>query len=508
MDLNKLGFKEKGKKNNGRPAYPPSALLKLYIYGYLNRVRSSRRLEREACTNVEAMWLLRGLRPCYKTIADFRKEHVDVFKKVFNEFNLFLRGEGLLSGDTVATDGTKIRAQNSKKNNYTEKKIKQHQDYIGKQINSCLKEMEELDKGESNSEIHHEQSIELAAKLDQLCKRKEKYEELEEKMKVAHEQGQTQISTSDPDARALPKKMNIVEVGYNAVVTAEADNKLLTNYEIRNTHDTYALSEAGIAAREALGKKEGEEIKQLADKGFDTGSELKKCAENNISTYVSPKKRVHAKKDKRFNKDQFVYDKKKDVYICPEGEELSSNGKWYHKNNGKLRQAYKVKHYKSSYAICKACPHRMECAGKANLDRSKGRYIERSEYQEYVDDNIERVKLNKELYRKRQQIIEHPFGTIKRQWGYDYTLLKGLEKVEGEFGIIFTCYNLRRAITIFGVQELIKRLRKSLFLKKWKIKRKIKRFADVFCGELITPRLKYLKIKSHRINYFNSIAII
>jgi hypothetical protein len=140
-----------------------------------------------------------------------------------------------------------------------------------------------------------------------------------------------------------------------------------------------------------------------------------------------------------------------------------TNGNYYKRNQGILRKTFKVKRYVLRFAICNACPNKMACAGKANITKSKGRYIERNEYQDYVEQNIERVKNNKALYRKRQEIVEHPFGTIKRQWGYDYTLLKGIEKVAGEFAIIFTCYNLRRAITIFGVNELIKKLEKSIF---------------------------------------------
>ena len=488
LDVKKLGFKIKGETKNGRPAYTAGDLLKLYFYGYLDRVRSSRRLGREAETNVEAMWLMKGLRPCYKTIADFRKDNPAAFKAAFRSFNIFLRDEDLFSDDTVATDGSKFRAQNSKKNNYNEKKINDHLKYIGKQTERYLREMDELDSLEDAGEIRLEQATAISEKLDHLTKRKMKYDGLKNDILQAHEKGITQISTTDPDARALPKKMNIVEMGYNAVITCEADNSLITNFETLNGHDTYALGDAALNAREALGKKEGEQIRQLADKGFDTGVELKTCAENNVLTYVSPKSRVSPKKDTRSNKDAFFYDHEKDAYICPEKKELTSNGKWYNKNNGKLRKAYRVKHYKLPFAICNACPCRLECAGRANLDNSKGKYIERVEYQDYIDENIERVKLNKELYRKRQEIVEHPFGTIKRQWGYDHVLVKGLEKVDGEFSIIFTTYNLRRAISIFGVKKLINKLREAAFFIFWKIWAILKSYKRVFFKN-ITPAL-------------------
>ncbi|MFT5168455.1 MAG: hypothetical protein ACI8P3_003698 [Saprospiraceae bacterium] len=234
---------------------------------------------------------------------------------------------------------------------------------------------------------------------------------------------------------------------------------LLPVYVLTNKHDTYALSKAGRKAKRALGKRAKESINVLADKGFDTDLELKACIKNNINTYVAPKSRANALKEKAFNKDQFRYDHEEDCYVYPTGERLTTNGKDYKKNNGKLRKSYPVKPYKLPFATCKGCEHRMKCAGPANLLNSKGRYIERNEYEEYIEENIERVKLNKELYRKRQAIVEHPFGTIKRQWGYDYTLLKTIPKVRGEFALIFTVYNLRRAITIMGVEKLLERFK-------------------------------------------------
>ena len=462
LNLNQLGFTEKGKSKEGRPAFSSTSLLKLYYYGYLNRVRSSRRLEREAKTNIEAIWLMQGLKPCYKTIADFRKENSRALKKSFQQLNRFLKSEGLLNETVVAVDGSKFRGQNSKKNNYNEKKVKDHLGYIDRQVAKYLSDLDMLDEKEKAEDGGQENRLAIAEHLEQLRNRRLKYEGLEQRVKDAHERGKTQISTTDPDARALPKRMGLVEVSYNVVITAERENKLITNYETINEHDRYALSKASRKAKVVLGVEANTSLKVLADKGFDTGSELKKCSENNITTIVAPKKRVSARKEVEFNKSQFAYDESLDAYLCPAGEYLKSNGKKYNKNRGKLRKAYRVKHYKLPFSVCNNCVHRLECAGPANLKNSKGRYVERTEYDDYVDDNIERVKYYKELYRERQAIVEHPFGTIKRGWGYDYTLVKTLPKVSGEFGIIFTVYNLRRAITIFGVKELLERLGKGI----------------------------------------------
>lgn len=467
INLKDYDFVIKGKSAEGQPAYGVKDLLKLYFYGYMNRTRSSRRLEWLTKTNIEVKWLINGLTPCHMTIANFRKDNAKQFVEVFRLYNLFLLGEGVFHKDTAATDGSKFRAQNSKKNNYNKKKVQDHLNYIDKQTEKYLAMLDENDK-ETEDDMTLEIKGDIVEKLDQLDRRRAKYKHLEQQIEVAHEQGETQISTTDRDARALPKRMNNVEVSYNIITTVEAKNKLIINYETTNKHDTNALSTAGKKAKIALGKSEDETINLLADKGFDTGYELKKCAENNILTYVAPKKRGSYLKDPAFDKSKFMYDKDEDCYICPTGEVLRTNGKIYKWNRGKrTKLSYRVQRYMIPFRVCNACPHKMECAGKANIEKKKARYIERNEYQDYVDDNIERVTQNKELYRQRQSIVEHPYGTIKRQWGYDYTLLKGFEKVAGEFGIIFTCYNLRRSISIFGVKELIQRLEKALLGINW-----------------------------------------
>jgi transposase len=457
FDLSALGFEHKGKSHEGRPAFGCDVLLKLYIYGYLNRIRSSRQLAKACSCNVELFWLLHQSHPCYKTIADFRKDNTKALRDMFRQFNAFLKGEGLLQSDTVAIDSVKIGAQNSKKNNYNEKKVKQHLTYLDQQVDQYLRELTQLDQEEQTEE---EQILEVAQKLDQLIERKKKYEGLKEDLKEARSKGETQVSTSDPDARALPKKMNIVEVAYNIQTSVEADDKLITNFEVTNKNDTNALSSAAIEAKRVLGK---DKLKALADKGYDTGIEHQICDENGIETYVAPRQKNTSKKHPDYVKEKFVYDPDLDSYQCPAGQELKTNGNQYKKNSTDYRKVYRVKVYKLPFEICNSCSHKLDCAGAANLKNSKGRPIERSEYEDVLEANRERVRLNKEFYRKRQQIVEHPFGTIKRQWGYHYTLMKTKKKVEAEMSLIFTCYNLRRSMSIFGVKDLIKRL-KSAFL--------------------------------------------
>lgn len=464
LDLNEIGFIIKGQINNGAPAFHAADLLKLYYYGYSNRVRTSRRLAREAITNFEAIWLIKGCRPGYKTIADFRKDNPKALKKVFTIFNRFLLEQDLFDKDTVAVDGSKFQGQNSTKNNYNEKKVKQHLDHIEKKTQEYLEEMDRLDEVEKETEIEQafkaEQKIEISKKLDHLQKRKLKYEDLDQKVKAAREEGHTQVSTTDPDARALPKRMNVVQVGYNIITAADIKNKLITNFKVANQLDTYQLYDVAKDARVVLQKKEDEKLTAIADKGFDTGSELKACAENNITTIVAVKKRLSNKQNKAFAKNQFYFDEEKNEYRCPENQVLKSNGKWYQKKAySQHRAEYKFQRYTCSLNICRACPHKIDCVGQSNLDKSKGRIIERSDFETYIEENTERYKLNKELYQKRQATVEHQFGIIKRQWGFDYTLLKTKKKVEAEFAIIFACYNLKRSMSILGIPELIKRLK-------------------------------------------------
>jgi len=462
LDLEQLGFIVKGKIKNGAPAFRAQDLLKLYFYGYLNRTRSSRRLEREAQTNIEAIWLLKNGRPGYKTISDFRKDNPKALQNTFKKFNQFLLLQGLFDKDLVAIDGSKFRAQNSKKNNYNAKKVEQHLKYIDKKTEEYLKVLDENDAQikEEESEIEQEINQDIADKLDHLDQRKKKYQNLQKQVLQARKNGQTQVSTIDPDARALPKKMNIVEVGYNLVTAAENKNYFITNFNLLNENDAYALSKLATESANFLRQDRKKTFTVIADKGFDTGHELMICAQNKIDTLIAPRKRLTNKKNKAFAKTQFAYIEDDDYYLCPQGEKLKTNGTFYQKKAyNQHRASYKFKRYTCSYNICKNCPFKEDCVGIPNLKNSKGRHIERSEYEPYIEENIRRYKVSKEIYRQRQAMVEHQFGTIKRQWGYDHTLLKTKEKVAGEFALILTCYNLRRAISILGANELIKRLK-------------------------------------------------
>ena len=455
LSLEELGFVIKGKSKEGRPAYQAEILLKLYLYGYQNRIRSSRRLERECTRNIDLWWLLHQQVPCYKTIANFRKDNSKALRRVFRQFNALCLDWSLFEGKTIAVDGSKFKGQNSKKNNYNKKKVERHLNYIDKKTAEYFELLENMDAKES---AEYE---EIDMKIDLLNERRKKYEELEESLEKVSEEGELQISTVDPDARALPLHMGIVEVGYNIQSAVDAANKMVVDYQVTNKNDTYALSEISISAKEIL---EVEELDVLADKGYHNGYEMERCSNNDITTYISPKDTSVKSKEKAYRKNQFVYNAEADTYTCPEFKTLKSNGKWYKKNVGKNRKPYHVKVYKLPFHVCNNCPVRLKCAGAANLKNSKGRPIERSQYDDYIKANKDRVNQNKDYYRQRQAIVEHPFGTIKRNWGFDHTLLKTKEKVDGEFALIFLSYNLRRAMSTLGALALINRLKKLFFV--------------------------------------------
>ena len=466
LSLEKLGFLIKGEGDEGRPAYAAEMLLRLYLYGYLNRIRSSRQLEKACRRNIELWWLLNYQHPSYKVIADFRKDNARALRGVFRQLNQLCLDMDLFGRELVAVDGSKFRAQNSnqpspgfgwqRKNNYNAAKVERHMKYIDKKLEEYFEAADKLDEEEQGEE-QAEAWEALSGRVEELLERRGKYEDLEKQLEQSEER---QISTTDKDARALPLHMGIVEVGYNIQTATDDKHCLIADYEVTNEKDDYALAKMGRRAKSALSVKE---LEVLADKGYHTGEELKNCSEEGITTYVAPKEANHNKKEEAYQKRQFTYDTETDTYTCPKGEVLETNGQWYTKNKGKGRRPYRIKRYQLPYKICSACPVKEQCVGKGLLKQRHGRAIERSEYEGYVEANAERVKANKEKYRRRQAIVEHPFGTIKRGWGYSYTLLKGKEKVSGEFALIFTSYNLRRVLTIIGVKALLERLERLFF---------------------------------------------
>lgn len=450
FDFVKLGFNHSITSEEGRPPYSPADLMKLYLYGYLNRIRSSRKLEKECKRNIELIWLMKGLNPSFRTIAGFRSEHPAQIKNFFREFVALLQGWDLIEGRLIAIDGSKFRAVNANKNNFNEKKIETQLIYIDQKINQYIDDLNAHDNNE-----HGDRKIDANKIKDQIKKQKQRRKKYEALQQQLADSGKDQISTTDPDARSMPVNHGRIEVSYNAQAAVDSKHCLIVNYENTNNNDKKALVSVAIETKNILQKKS---IEVLADKGYHNGEQIDTCTKNGIVTYVATPDIPRSSEipTPPYFGDKFNYDSLNDTYTCPEGFTLKTNGKWYQKGNGKKYHNL-VKHYKTS--ACGTCSAKSLCTSNA-----RGRLIERSQYAKTVEENAKRIIEEKEKYLLRQQIVEHPFGTIKRQWGFDHVLLKGLKKNEADFGLIFSTYNLRRILSILGIPELKKRLSGAFIL--------------------------------------------
>ena len=443
VDLSKLGFSVQTLKKEGRPSYNSQVFLKIYLYGYLNGLRSSRKLEKECFRNIEMQWLLEDIRPNYHSISDFRKNNPLALKNLFKLFVLFLKDADLLGGETIAIDGTKSRAHNSKKANFNQKKIDQHLEYIETKTQEYLDALEGNDTKENSAEIKN-----IQQKIERLQQNKLRYELLEEKLKAS---GEPQISTTDSDARALLVQGQVVEISFNIQAAVDAKHNLVVATHTINKNDRSALSAIAIQAKENLGI---ETYTALVDKGYHNGKQIEICKQANITTIVAQPEQGTSNENgttKDYLVSKFRYNQSTDTYTCPQGETLKTTGSWHRKTTD--RDSYEFKKYRTPK--CRECPVKHLCTSRA-----AGREIDRSQYADAVEENNKRYHENTQLYRKRQEINEHIFGTIKRQWGYNHTNLTGLEKVNGEHSLIMLVYNIKRSINILGVPDLIVKLQK------------------------------------------------
>jgi transposase len=418
LELSTFTFHLKSSEE-GRPAYHPKDLLKLYVYGYLNSVRSSRGLEKECKRNVEVMWLLHGLVPDHNTISNFRRDNEKAIRKVFRRTVSIATDFELIGGKLLAGDSTKLRAQNSKKNNFNQDKITQHLEYIERRLDEYNQALAQADQ--ENKKVIEEQ-------IEKQNGRKDKYQELSRQLT---ESGEPQLSPSDPDSRQLMVRNRITEVAYNVQTTVDEEHKITLDYKVTNENASKAMGGMLRRAKVILGHTD---FTALYDKGYHTGSEIKRGITMGIGLMVAVPGVASFAPDERYNVEHFVYDPAADTYTCPQGAVLQTNGNWYVKSD----HGYVVKHYKT--AACLSCPVFGLCT-----KNKKGRLIERSEYQGYVDENKRNIENDPATYKKRQAIIEHTYGTIKRQWGFRYICTKrGLKRASADVGLMFTAYNLRR----------------------------------------------------------------
>ena len=435
LDLAQAGFRNAQLKETGRPPYDPGDLLRLYLYGYLNRIRSSRGLEREAARNLEVIWLLRKLRPDFKTIADFRKDNAPGIKSAGREFTLLCRKLELFGGELVAIDSTKIKAQNAKGRNYSAAKVAALLKEVEKKVSSYLEELDHADAEEASAAAGPERlsAAELKEKIAHLEERKRELKAL------AQEVGEKgQVSLTDPDSRAMSMGRGST-IGYNVQAAVDAKHSLIIETEVtQTTSDLGALGTMALKAQEALG---AEKLSVVADKGYYNGKEVLLCDTIGVSAYVAKPLTSANTARGLYGKERFRYDPQKNCYICPAGEELS-----YRFTSDEQGRA-------TAYYRTSACG---SCALKSKCTRNQGnRTITRLGCEEVQEAMAERVRQNPQIMRRRKAIIEHCFGTIKRSLGYDYFLTRGKRNVTTEVNLIVLAYNLKRVCNLVGVKNLV-----------------------------------------------------
>jgi transposase len=435
LDLAALGFQRAIPSDTGRPPYQPGDLLRLYLYGYLNRLRSSRRLEREAQRNVELLWLLRQLRPDFKTIADFRKDNLQPLRGVCREFTLLCRKLELFGGELVAIDGSKFRAVNSKRRNFSATKLRVTLAEIDAKIDGYLQQLDAADAVEPDTA--RPSAAQLQQKIEQLQQRRQPNAARLEQLQAS---GQTQVSLTDPDSRSM-KVGQGTEVCYNVQTAVDAKHKLIVEHQVTNAvTDMGQLTPVAVTAKQTLGV---EYLAVVADMGYYWGAQVKECAEAGITAYI-PKALTSANTQQGlYGKERFRYDAGKDCYRCPAGQELS-----YRSSRFELGRS--IRYYRAPVSVCRACARKAQCTRN-----QEARRLSRWEHEELLEQMQQRVVAQPEKMKQRKTLSEHPFGTIKRGMDAGYFLLRGLDKVRAEMSLTVLAYNLKRVINLIGVPKLL-----------------------------------------------------
>jgi transposase len=436
LNLAALGFDGTAPAATGRPSYHPAVLLRIYIYGYLNRVQSSRRLERECQRNVELMWLTGRLAPDFKTIADFRRDSGAGIRNVCRRFVLLCRELKLFSQAMVAIDGSKFKAVNSRERNYSRGKIERRQREIEKSIQRYLDELETADRT---------QSVELQAKTirlqDKISKMRQKMRDLQAMRSQVETAPDGQLSLTDRDSRAMSTYSNqgTATVGYNVQTAVDTKHHLVVAHEVTNTgSDRAQLSKMAQAARQAMGKNK---LHALADRGYYSGPELKACDDAGITAYVSKPMTSNAKAHGRFSKADFVYMAKVDAYRCPAGERL-------HRGFDVVERGLTTRIY-AKYG-CGNCPLKTQCT------TGNSRKIRRWEHEAVTDAVQRRMEKRPEVMLLRKRTVEHVFGTIKHWMGWTHFLTRGTSNVSTEMSLHVLAYNLKRVLSILGMTKTMK----------------------------------------------------
>ena len=439
LDLGRLGFQGVDPAVTGRPAYHPSVMLKLYIYGYLNRIQSSRRLEKEAQRNVELMWLTGRLTPDFKTIANFRKDNGRAIRGVCRQFVVLCRELGLFADSLVAIDGSKFKAVNNRDRNYTSAKLARRMKEIEASIDHYLVAMDTADR--QAPEIAKARTERLQDKIAALKVQMQKLKEVQAKLEDVPDR---QISDTDPDSRSMKTRGTGI-VGYNVQVAVEPGNHLIVAHELTNVGtDRDQLSSMAELARTEIGCKK---LTVIADRGYFNGTEILACDDTGINAIVAKPETSRATKDGRFGPDDFIYDPAKDEYRCPGGQALI----WRYSTVAK--ELTEHRYWSSNCA---------QCALKKQCTPGKERRVTRWEHEEVLEAMQRRLDLAPDSMRIRRQTVEHPFGTIKMWMGWTHFQMRTLKHVRTEMSLHVLAYNMKRVMQILGIGRLIRAIRTSL----------------------------------------------
>lgn len=433
LDLTALGFTKAQCADTGRPPYAPALLLKLYLYGYLHRLRSSRLLEAECHRNVEVIWLLGKLTPDFKTIADFRKDNLKPLQAVARQFTLLCRKLELFGGELLAIDGSKFKAVNARDQNFNAAKLQELIAHADARLAEYLKALDSADAAEAGSSGLSQ--AQLAAKIAALQEKRDWHAELLAQLQA---EGEKQISVTDPDTRRMPTAQGN-QVGYNAQLAVDAKHKLIAAEDVTNdVTDVNQLANVALAAKANLGLQQAEVV---ADTGYYNASEVSRCVAQGLTPFI-PKADTSANTARGlYGKSRFQFDAAKDVYVCPAGAALT-----YRFSTEELGR--ELRYYRAT-----GC---RECALKRHCTRNQAnRTITREANEHLMEAMAARLKAEPEKFKLRKQLAEHPFGTIKRSFGYTHFLLKGLAKVRTEWSLITLVYNLKRVLNLVKLSELM-----------------------------------------------------
>ena len=433
LDLKALGYKHAVAPKTGRPPYHPGDLLKLFIYGFMRKMTSTRPLEKESHRNLEVLWLLKGVTPDFKTIARFRRENTQAIDKTFEFFVKIAVKRNFFGKALAAVDGTRFKGVNSIDRVYTKEQLDEAIKRMKLKVQRYIEEVEKMDQQEENPEGFTAEEI-----RENIANIEEDLKELQEAQEGLEESGDEKISLTDPDSR-LMKVGSKTTVGYNPQFAVEAESKLILAFKLTNDRvDGNNLHDISLAAKQAL---ETEVLQVVADSAYHVAEEVKKCEDSGIIPFIyAPAAR---KNEGRFTKDAFIYDAEKDQYCCPAGETLSFAGN-ISKGYGRMVRAYKT-------AACRTCALRSQCT-----KNKAGRLIERKPNEDLLDAMAKRVKQNPMIMRKRKGIIEHVFGCIKSAMGIREFLTKGFKMVHAELSLAALAFNFKRLINDRGAAELLK----------------------------------------------------